>query len=55
MSDAYREVLAEELIQLVREEENRRRKEAENLQATLASIPDVLNVNRKPSDLFKLL
>jgi hypothetical protein len=55
MSDDYREVLAEELIKLVREEEQRRRREAENLQATLSSLPDVLNTNRRPQDLFKLL
>jgi len=55
MSDNYREVLAEELISLVREEEQRRRKEAENLQATLASLPDVMSTSRKPQDLFKLL
>jgi len=55
MSDDYREVLAEELIKLVREEEQRRRKEAENLQATLSSIPDVIGNTRRPQDLFKLL
>lgn len=55
MADAEAEGWAEELIELVNEEESRGDRKLQDLQQQFSeSLPDVMS-NKRPSDLFRMI